>query len=544
MSINVLKQIYGKVYFPVYSNQLKDVARFVGATWTSPNASGLQSIVWRYRWNETREDRYKSMLLIYNEEDCRALKLLVDELLKIQHSADAMSEVDFADQYKQRTTVVSEQVGSQFKEILKFAHFNHDRKKIRFRRDDNYQESEQSTTEIGRKGAKGLHDKLAKLRRKARKITQVLQDTVCHECGHQPLISTKSLLKRFIVDLVPTKNGIKKTVTEYNGFKAFCSNCDKNVLPSGIRKYSRNQVFGRGFGAWAVYQRVGLRLPYESIIELAFEQFGETFGLSQAQKFLKQFAEYYAITEANISNSLLKSPFIHVDETKANIRGFNWYVWVITDGRHILFKLTDTRETTVVQEFLAEYRGVLIADFYGGYDSLQCMQQRCWAHLIRNLNDDLRDHPFDKEYEEFVLEVRDLILPIMEAVQTYGLKKRHLHKFKKQVDSFFARVIIDKRYKSDLVCTYQKRFLRYRDSLFTFLEQDGIPWNNNAAERAIRHFAIQRDISRSPFHESVLRNYLLLLGIRQTCRFQGKSFFKFLFSEETDIEKFGARKRK
>ena len=33
-------------------------------------------------------------------------------------------------------------------------------------------------------------------------------------------------------------------------------------------------------------------------------------------------------------------------------------------------------------------------------------------------------------------------------------------------------------------------------------------------------------------------------SIRQTCRLQGKSFFKFLFSGETDLEKFEARKRK
>jgi hypothetical protein len=166
------------------------------------------------------------------------------------------------------------------------------------------------------------------------------------------------------------------------------------------------------------------------------------------------------------------------------------------------------------------------------------------VHLIRDLNDDLQENPFDKEYEAFVLEIRDLILPIMKVVQDRGLKKQYLYKFTQHVDDFYSRVIIDRQYKSDLVCTYQKRFIRYRDSLFTFLEQDGIPWNNNAAEAAIRHFAKQRDISRTPFQESILCNYLILLGIRQTCRFQGKSFFKFLFSEETDIEKFKARKRK
>src|SRR5439155_26760291 len=50
-------------------------------------------------------------------------------------------------------------------------------------------------------------------------------------------------------------------------------------------------------------------------------------------------------------------------------------------------------------------------------------------------------------------------------------------------------------YQGEVTQKYQKRFLRYRDSLFRFLEEDGIPWNNNMAERAIRHLAVQRKIS-------------------------------------------------
>ena len=539
--INVNKYIYGKVYFPVYSNRLKDVARFVGATWTHPDASGLQSIVWRYKWDKTHEAQHKDMLLIYNEEDCRALRLLVDELFKIQLSANTLPKVDFADQYKQRTTEASEKVISQFEEILEFAHFDYDRKKIYFRQEDEKQKAKQDKTEIRKLASKRCHEKLAKIRRKAKRRVLVPDEKVCPKCGYGPLAPTKTISKRFIVDLALTKNGIKKTITEYDGVKAFCSKCRKTYAPSGIRKYPRNKVYGHGFGAWIVYQRVALRLPYESIIESAFEQFSETISLAQPQFFLEKYAEYYASTIQKITEGLLKSSFVHVDETRVNIQGANWYVWVFTDGKNVILKLTDTRETTIVQEVLAQYQGVLISDFYGGYDSIPCSQQRCWAHLIGDLNDDIREHPFDKEYEEFVLRVRNLILPIMEAVQKFGLKKRHLHKFMKQVNEFYARVIIDKQYNSDLVCTYQKRFVRYRDSLFTFLEQDGIPWNNNAAERAIRPFAIQREVSKSPFHESVLRNYLVLLGIRQTCRFQDKSFFKFLFSEEVDLDNFGAR---
>src|ERR1700678_681876 len=125
----------------------------------------------------------------------------------------------------------------------------------------------------------------------------------------------------------------------------------------------------------------------------------------------------------------------------------------------------------------------------------------------------------------------------MEAVDRYGLKTWHLRKFEKDVERFYARNITGKEYASEPVRTYQKRFDRYRESLFTFLTLDNIPWENNMAERAIRQLAVQRKIS-GLFFKRVAPQYLLLLAISQTCRFQEKSFLKFLLSKETDVDQF------
>ncbi|MCG2785606.1 MAG: TM0106 family RecB-like putative nuclease, partial [Anaerolineae bacterium] len=51
--INLNTHIFGKIYFPVKSNRLKEIGSFIGASWTTKNASGIQSIIWRYRWDET-----------------------------------------------------------------------------------------------------------------------------------------------------------------------------------------------------------------------------------------------------------------------------------------------------------------------------------------------------------------------------------------------------------------------------------------------------------------------------------------------------------
>jgi len=180
---------------------------------------------------------------------------------------------------------------------------------------------------------------------------------------------------------------------------------------------------------------------------------------------------------------------------------------------------------------------VLISDFFPGYDALTCRQQKCLVHLIRDINNDLWASPFDTEYESFVIEVKNLIVPIMEVIQQYGLKKRHLSKFTNHVAIFHNEVIEQIYYKSELCLKYQQRFLRYREPLFTFLACDGIPWHNNMAESAIRHLPLQERIS-GVFHTSVIREYLILLGIRQTCRFQKKSFLQFLLSGAQDVDIF------
>ena len=73
-SFNVVSAVYGHLYFPTYSNGLKDIAASLGFKWSEPNASGIQSLVWRNSWDETHDDNHKRKLISYNHDDCRALR--------------------------------------------------------------------------------------------------------------------------------------------------------------------------------------------------------------------------------------------------------------------------------------------------------------------------------------------------------------------------------------------------------------------------------------------------------------------------------------
>ena len=114
----------------------------------------------------------------------------------------------------------------------------------------------------------------------------------------------------------------------------------------------------------------------------------------------------------------------------------------------------------------------------------------------------------------------------------------------RDVDRFYARHV-EVSGASAASEQFRTRLVRWRPKLFTFLEHDGVPWNNNNAENAVKRFVSRRKVlgGTGAFSESGFRDYLLLLSIYQTLRYRNASFWQFLLSRETDIEAFTARCR-
>src|SRR5438105_9302395 len=97
------------------------IGRFLGAKWTGPQPSGLQSLVWRHRWDATRDERHKRSLLQYNREDCEAVRLLVTRLDQIRREAASDGSIEFAGRPKRHATETGKAVHGQFERILKSA---------------------------------------------------------------------------------------------------------------------------------------------------------------------------------------------------------------------------------------------------------------------------------------------------------------------------------------------------------------------------------------------------------------------------------------
>ena len=63
----------------------------------------------------------------------------------------------------------------------------------------------------------------------------------------------------------------------------------------------------------------------------------------------------------------------------------------------------------------------------------------------------------------------------------------------------------------------------WRPRLFTFLEQDGVPWSNNKAESAVKRLVGRRKAmgGAGAVNEKGLRDFLVLSSVYQTPRYRG-----------------------
>ena len=61
-AVNLLSLVFAHIYFPTCSNGLKEIAGYLGFRWSGSPASGLEAIVWRHRWEASKDPSMKHAL--------------------------------------------------------------------------------------------------------------------------------------------------------------------------------------------------------------------------------------------------------------------------------------------------------------------------------------------------------------------------------------------------------------------------------------------------------------------------------------------------
>ena len=132
---------------------------------------------------------------------------------------------------------------------------------------------------------------------------------------------------------------------------------------------------------------------------------GIDIGTGTTFNILERTAGYLAPEMTRIVQELLKSPYLHIDETVARIAGHQRYIWVVATKNMVLY-FPSTRHSTRLLSMFSTYAGIVISDGYIVYRFFK-RRQRCWAHLMREARD-LRKNLQMPYADNFYFKLKDI----------------------------------------------------------------------------------------------------------------------------------------
>ena len=220
------------------------------------------------------------------------------------------------------------------------------------------------------------------------------------------------------------------------------------------------------------------------------------------------------------------SPVVHADETGWREDGVNGYVWTFSTPTERYF-LRRGRGKKVVDEVLGEsFDGVLVSDFYAAYNHYPGPKQRCWVHLMRDINELKVLYPEDKGLLRWAGAVRQLYDKARAYSAAGGQPVSGYQRFvspnqlmlEKQLLSLCRPFSNDEAAPQAKLCRRIERFIK---ELFIFVSIPGVPSENNAAERSLRHLVISRKISGGTRSEQGTDSKMTLASLFGTWNVKG-----------------------
>jgi predicted RecB family nuclease len=536
--VNLLGIIYVHFYFPTYGNGLKDIAPLLGCAWTEEGASGLTSLLWRYRWENSRDDIWRCKLITYNQEDCAALRAVTEYLRQSgapENSGPPVVQVQELDRlaYAPKWGTIKFE-NQDFDVINSRAHFDYQQQRVFVRTNKRLKKRLQKP---------GGHRN--RLLRVAKRIEVTARRCPACKGGHLDRLADGERAGMHVrskrsIDLTFTAGGMRRRVLVCKPVVYQCADCGRRFSPE---RYGRIARHGHALMSWAMHGHVAHRLSYATLASLAWEYFGLAVTDVEIRAFKELLAKYYQKTFAHLLKRLCSGPVLYIDETEVRLRTGKAYVWVFASMEDVAYILRPSREADFLRQMLQGFNGVLVSDFYAAYDGVDCPQQKCLIHLIRDLNQILLANPFDAEVQRETERFGGLLRQIVATIDEYGLRRHYLRRHGADIDSYFE-ALAGSSPQSEPAQAIRERLLRYRKKLFTFVDHNDVAWNNNHAENAIKQFAYYREGRAGIMREPGLRDYLTLLSLYQTCRYRGVEFLPFLLSGERDIETFASSKNR
>ena len=336
----------------------------------------------------------------------------------------------------------------------------------------------------------------------------------CPECGGR-LNRCNQTRTRFTED-IPQE--ITPVVTEHVIHRDWCPQCGKHVEPKVTDALSGSQIGNRVLvlTAWLHY---GLGTTISQIVETFSFHLHMKLTPGGLVQMWHRLAEFVYGWYQQIQQEAVKSAVLHADETGWRVNGKTHWLWCFTTPDLTYYMIDRSRGSPALMKFFTEaFEGTLVTDFWGAYNAVHCgRRQICLVHLLRDLEQVEQYHAVDKDWPKFAKKLRCLIHDAMRLPQC-DVEERASRRLRLDVR---LQALIELPWQHRDARRLIKRLRRHKTDLFTFLDYDHVPFDNNHAERAIRPAVIIRKNSQSNRSDLGADTQAILMSVYRTLKQRG-----------------------
>lgn len=363
--------------------------------------------------------------------------------------------------------------------------------------------------------------------------TQIIKHAFSHcpDCGGK-LYAGWLKNQRQVIDL-PVAPVI---ITEHQVFAHWCSRCKKKVYPKidlSDQVLGNHRVSLRLMGFLATLKEE-LRLPVRAIQGYLkiFHQLHLSYG--EIVQILHVVANLGKPIYKELEEKIRGSPVVYADETGWRQNGQNGYLWNFNTSeiKYLLYR--KSRGKQVVEEVIGEkFEGVLVTDFYASYNTHLGFHQRCWVHLLRDIEKLQEAYPDHQPVKDWASQV----IKLYQKAKSYSSpdkdeysnpRAQRQQRWQEQVVFRNKLLKICKPYlnQETPMTNLCKRIDKYQDELFLFIANPQVSSDNNSAERSLRHSVIARKISGGTRSNKGSQTKFILASLFGTWKLQNRNPFE------------------
>jgi hypothetical protein len=345
----------------------------------------------------------------------------------------------------------------------------------------------------------------------------------CPECQGE-LGTPYGWRSRTSIDIPPPQ---KPSIIEWQMARYHCAGCGHWVQgqPEGL--------FGKSpFGINLIMKVLDMKYRGKDTDSYIQESLKRWHGIDLSDggvhAILERAAVLFGPSYAAIKQALLDGKVVQADETGWRVEGENWYVWAFLNPDVTLYQIENTRGSGIPKETLAGFHGTLVTDAYQGYNAVEGVEHAiCGVHFLRHTHDDLAEaEGASKEAKEFHYQMTWFFRRARKKKKRCRNDAEHLA-LHRHIQRALERYWKNVTYTDPLVEATRKWWLENRgDQLLTFLKYKDVPWDNNAAERAVRPMVRRRKITGGSRSERGAEREAINMSCITSLLKQGKDLFR------------------